>query len=240
MSGKKGKKGNKSLSKMFDSIKKDGRKTLTVEESLKVLETYGVPVVEYETAKTAEDAVDASEKIGYPVVMKVISKKATHKTDVGGVAIGLQTDKEVEDAFSKMKNKVKKASADFDGVLIQPMVGSDSYAQEIIVGGKKDPQFGQTIAFGLGGIFVEVFEDIAFRVVPIEREDARDMMEETKGYKLLSGHRGKMYDVGAVENILMKVSKLLDENDAIAELDVNPVMVLMKGALAVDGRIILE
>jgi acyl-CoA synthetase (NDP forming) len=135
---------------------------------------------------------------------------------------------------------VKKASADFGGVLIQPMVGADSYAQEIIIGGKKDPQFGQTIAFGLGGVFVEVFEDISFRVVPIENHDAESMMKETKGYKILSGHRGKTYDIKSVEEVLMKTSKLLEENEGIAELDINPLMVLKKGALAVDGRIILE
>jgi acyl-CoA synthetase (NDP forming) len=111
---------------------------------------------------------------------------------------------------------------------------------EIIVGGKKDAQFGQTVMFGLGGIFVEVFGDVSFRVVPIEKKDALEMMQETKGYKILKGYRGKKHDVNAVADVLVKVSKFLEKNDEVAEMDINPLIVLPHGAVGADARIIVE
>jgi len=175
--------------------------------------------------------------LGYPVVLKAISKKVSHKTDVGAIFLSLYSEKAVQDAFDEISKNVKKAKAKLDSVLVQKMIVG---GQEIMIGGKKDPQFGQTIAFGLGGIFVEVLEDVAFRVVPITKKDAEKMMKEIKGYKILSGFRGKKYDTGAIVDALMKISKMLDENQNIAELDLNPIIALPKGTIAVDARIILE
>jgi acetyl-CoA synthetase (ADP-forming) len=223
-------------------VGKKKEKTLNVVESFDFLKKYKIPIADYEVAKTIEDAVKGAKKIGYPVVMKVVSEKATHKTDVGGIIVDIDSDKELHAAFDKIKRKIKRAKADFGGVVVQKMLGAGGVAeaQEVIVGGKKDPQFGQTVAFGLGGVFVEVFEDVAFRVVPIEQKDADSMIKETKVYKILAGARGRKYDIAAVSKILMKASKMLDENKNIVELDINPVMVMSKGAYAVDARIVLN
>lgn len=221
-------------------VKKEGSKVLTITESFEMLKKYKIPIADYEIAKTADDAAKAAKKIGYPVVLKAISKKAIHKTDIGGIILDIKSEKEVPTAFDKIKKNLKKVGADFGGVVVQEMVGGGTDSQEIIIGGKKDPQFGQTIAFGLGGVFVEIFEDITFRVVPITTKDAEEMIKEIKGYKILSGYRGKKYDTVALSNILLKVSKLLEENEDIVELDINPIMALPKGAVAVDARAVIK
>lgn len=220
---------------------KKGR-VLDVVESLEFLKKYRIPIADYVAARTIDDALAAAKKIGYPVVLKVISEKATHKTDVGGIVVDVDSDKELHAAFNKIKKNMRKAKADFGGVVVQSMIGSGAVtkAQEVIIGGKRDPSFGQTVAFGLGGVFVEIFEDITFRVVPLEKKDAESMIKETKGYKVLSGARGNKHDIQAISDIIMKTSRMLEENKNIAELDINPVMVLPKGAYAVDARIVLE
>lgn len=221
---------------------KKKERVLNVIESLEFLKRYRIPLAEYAVAKDAPDALKAAKKIGYPVVLKVISEKAVHKTDVGGIIVDIDSDKELKAAFDKIRRNMKKAKADFGGVVVQKMIGSGvvGKAQEVIVGGKLDPSFGQTVAFGLGGVFVEVFEDITFRVVPLKEKDAEDMIKDIKGYKVLMGARGKKYDIKAISDIIMKTSKMLDENKDIAELDINPVMVLPKGAYAVDARIVIK
>jgi acyl-CoA synthetase (NDP forming) len=137
-----------------------------------------------------------------------------------------------------MLQKFKKFSKEkFEGILVQKMVRG---GEEVLVGGKKDPQFGQTIAFGLGGVFVEVMDDVAFRMVPIKRRDAEEMVHEIKGYKILKGYIGKSYDVKSIEDILLKVSNFLEKNKNVSELDVNPLIVSKEGSVAVDARIVLE
>lgn len=222
---------------IFNKAKKEGRKILTIDESFEVLKEYKIPVADYAVVKSKSDAVEAAKQLGYPVVLKAISKKVSHKTDVGAIFLSLYSEKAVQDAFDEISKNVKKAKAKLDSVLVQKMITG---GQEVMIGGKKDPQFGQTIAFGLGGIFVELLEDVAFRIVPIKKEDAEKMMKEIKGYKILSGFRGKKYDTGAIVDALMKISKMLDENQNIAELDLNPIIALPKGTIAVDARIILE
>lgn len=222
---------------IFNKAKKEGRKILTIDESFEVLKEYKIPVADYAVVKGKSDAVEAAKQLGYPVVLKAISKKVSHKTDVGAIFLSLYSEKAVQDAFDEISKNVKKAKAKLDSVLVQKMIVG---GQEIMIGGKKDPQFGQTIAFGLGGIFVEVLEDVAFRIVPITKKDAEKMMKEIKGYKILSGFRGKKYDTSAIVDALMKISKMLDENQNIAELDLNPIIALPKGMIAVDARIILE
>lgn len=222
---------------IFNKAKKEDRKILTIDESFEVLKEYRIPVADYAVVKSKSDAVEAAKQLGYPVVLKAISKKVSHKTDVGAIFLSLYSEKAVQDAFDEISKNVKKAKAKLDSVLVQKMIVG---GQEIMIGGKKDPQFGQTIAFGLGGIFVELLEDVAFRVVPITKKDAEKMMKEIKGYKILSGFRGKKYDTGAIIDALMKISKMLDENQNIAELDLNPIIALPKGTIAVDARIVLE
>jgi len=219
--------------------KKNKRKNLTEYESRQVLEKYKIPLARAELAKNPEHAAKFAKKIGYPVVLKIISPDVIHKTDVGGIIVGIKNEVELKDSYEKILKNVKKKAprAKIHGMLVQKMVGD---GLEVIVGGKKDVQFGQTVMFGLGGIFVEVFGDVSFRVVPIGKKDAKDMIEETKGYKILRGYRGKNYDVNAVADVLIKVSKLLEKNDEIAEMDINPLIVLPRGAVAVDARIVVE
>ncbi len=214
-------------------------RTLNIVESKKVIEKYGVKFADSRLARSVEEALIVANSIGYPVVLKVVSNEISHKTDVGGVAVGISGDTELQNAFRKIMGSVKrKASrAKVQGMLVQKMVEDGA---GVLIGSKRDPQFGQVIAFGLGGTFVEVMEDVAFRIVPIGKKDALDMMAETKGFKILDGYRGKSYDVDAVATLLTKVSKMLEKRRDIVELDINPVIALKKGAVAVDARIVLE
>ena len=225
---------------IFKKVKRAKRKNLTEAEAREVLKFYRIPLVEAEIVKNLEEAKSFVKKVGYPVVLKVISPQIIHKTEVGGVILNIRSDKELFEAFHEIMKNVERSmpNAEIKGFFIQKMMPRD---YEVIIGGKKDPTFGQTIAFGLGGIFVEVFEDVSFRVVPISKEDAREMIQEIKGYKILKGYRGKKpADINTLIDILLKTSKMLEENEEIKELDINPVFALHKGAYAGDARIILE
>ena len=226
-------------SQIFKKVKKDKRKNLLESEAREVLEYYKIPVVKGKLAKKVFEAITFSKEIGFPVVLKIVSRDIIHKTDVGGVFLNLNSEKEVEQAFNQIIKNVKKhkPKARIDGILVQKMIED---GQSVIVGGKRDPQFCQVVMFGAGGILVELIEDVAFRVVPISKKDAEEMMEETKIYKILKGHRGKKYDVNSVLNILLKTSKLLEQNPEIKELDLNPVIVLPKNAFVVDARIVVD
>ncbi len=228
------------LKELFKKIKKSRRKNLTELESREVLEHYKIPLVKGEIIKSLKEAKEFVEKVGYPVVLKVVSPQIIHKTDVDGVILDIDNEKKLYQAYHEIiKNVEKKApKASINGLFIQEMVKEGI---EVIIGGKHDSTFGQTIAFGLGGIFVEVFEDVSFRVVPITKEDAIEMMKEIKSYKILKGYRGKKpADLEALTDILLKTSKMLGENPEIKELDINPVFALPKGAVAVDARIIIK
>ena len=229
-----------SLKGIFESVKRKKRNNLTELESRKVLEYYEIPLVKAEIIKDLESAKKFVEKIGYPVVLKVVSPQILHKTDVGGVVLNISNEKELYQAYHQIiKNIEKKApKAKIDGFFIQEMLPND---REVIVGGKKDPTFGQTIAFGMGGVFVEVLEDVSFRVVPITRQDAIEMLKEIKALKILKGYRGKSpVDFEALVDILLRTSKMLESNPEIKELDINPIFALTDRAVAGDARIIVE
>ncbi len=226
-----------SAKKIFSKIRKEKRKLLAIDESFDVLKKYKIDIADYAVVKDVKEAVTAADKLNYPVVVKIISKKVTHKTDIGGIQVDLNSSEEVKKAFDKISKNVKKAKVSIDGFMVQKMINN---GQLVIIGGKKDPQFGQTVVFGAGGIYVEAFDDIAVRVTPITEKDAKEMMEETDIYSTLKNFRGKTYDIDALQDILMKVSKMLEENQEIAELDINPILALQKGAVAVDARILLE
>ena len=222
--------------KIFKKIRAQRRIFLSLHESMQVLQYYKIPFVRAELAKNAEEAVGFARKIGYPVVLKISSPNIIHKTEVGGYILNLNSEEEVRTAFNKIIGSVKKNApkAKIQGMLVEKMI---ERGQDVIIGGKKDPQFGQTIMFGLGGALVEVLEDVSFRVVPLEKKDAEKMIQETKRYKILKGYRGKTYDIKALIDILLKTSRLLEKNQEIKELDINPIIVLPKGAFAVDARI---
>ena len=219
---------------------KEGRKFLLETEAKTVCMEYGIPVTKFQLAKNEVEAVKFAEEIGYPIVLKIVSPDIIHKSDVGGVVIGLKTAKDVRNAYKQILGSIKKHKADAKivGVLVQEMAPSST---EVIVGAIKDPQFGPALMFGLGGIFVEVLKDVTFRVAPITVDEAREMITEVKAYPLLKGYRNQPpADIEAIVQILLNTSRLVMEHQEIKELDLNPIMVYEKGAKTVDARIILE
>ncbi|MEM2897063.1 MAG: acetate--CoA ligase family protein [Candidatus Bathyarchaeia archaeon] len=217
----------------------EGRKGLLEPEAKTICKEYGIPTPEFALAKNVDEAIDFSEKIGYPVVLKIVSPDIIHKTEAGGVLIDLKNRNDVKKGFKKILENSKnyKPDARIVGVLVQKMAPQST---EIIVGGIKDPQFGSTLMFGLGGIFVEVLKDVTFRVVPITEEDAKEMIKEIKAYPVLKGYRGqKPRDEDAITKILLASSRLMLENEEIDQMDLNPIMVYERGASVVDARIIL-
>ena len=200
----------------------------------KLLSKYGISYPASELASSPAGAAGAASKIGFPVAMKVISPQVTHKSDRGGVILGVGSGPEAEKAYHLLMERYRGVKV--DGILVQKMAGKG--AVELIVGGKRDAQFGQLIMVGLGGIFVEVFRDVSFRVCPITRGDAEEMVRELKAYPILAGARGrKPVSQPALAATMLKVSKLLEKEDP-AEFDINPLMADEKGCLAVDMRII--
>jgi acetyl-CoA synthetase (ADP-forming) len=221
-------------------LKKEGRLVLTEFESKKILKQAGVPVIETRLAKTPKEAVAISQKMGFPVALKIASPDILHKSDSGGVRLSLNSASEVRNAYREILDGARKnyPSSSILGVSVQKMAKPGT---EVIVGTSKDPQFGPVMMFGLGGIFVEVLKDVSFRIIPLNRKDAREMIEEIKGYPLLKGYRGKdPADIPALIEIILKISNLMELNPEIKELELNPILAYRKGALGVDARIILE
>jgi len=227
-------------SKIFMIANKESRKSLLETEAKTVCMEYGIPVTKFQLAKNEAEAVKFAEEIGYPIVLKIVSPDIIHKSDVGGVVVGLKTAKDVRNAYKQILESIKKHKTDAKivGVLVQEMAPSST---EVIVGAIKDPQFGPAVMFGLGGIFVEVLKDVTFRVAPITVDEAREMITEVKAYPLLKGYRNQPpADIEAIVQILLNTSRLVMEHQEIKELDLNPIMVYEKGAKTVDARIILE
>lgn len=225
---------------IFDEVKKEGRSILTEIESKRVLKQIGVPVVETRLAMNQKEAVSISQRIGFPVVLKITSPDVVHKTDSGGVRLGLRNGSEVKKAYDDISKSVKKKypRAFIHGISVQKMAPPGT---EVIVGTSKDPQFGPVIMFGLGGIFVEVLKDVSFRVIPVKQKDAQEMIQEIKGFPLLRGYRGKEpANIPALVGMILKISKFINENPQIREMELNPIFAYKNKALAVDARIILE
>jgi len=219
---------------------KEGRKNLLETEAKTICMEYGIPITKFKLAKNEDEAVKFADAIGYPAVLKIVSPDIIHKSDVGGVLVGLKNAGGVRNGYNLIMKNVKKHNekAGIVGILVQEMAPSST---EVIVGTIKDPQFGQTLMFGLGGIFVEVLKDVTFRIAPVTADEAREMISEVKAYPLLKGYRGMPpADIDAIVKILLSTSKLAMEHDEIKELDLNPIMVYRKGAKTVDARIILE
>ena len=225
---------------IIEEVRRASRTLLTEIESKALLCEAGIPTVETKLARTKEEAVLTSKKLGFPVALKIVSPEITHKSDVGGVKLGLKTSKQVGQAYDEVLSAVRQSypTAKVDGVSVQRMARPGT---EIIIGMTKDAQFGPVLMFGLGGILVELLKDVSFRIVPLEREDAREMVHGIKGYPLLEGYRGKeSVDVSFLEEMLVKLSRFVDTHPEIKELDLNPVFAYHDGAVAVDARVILE
>lgn len=233
--------GNQEKVGQFIESAQDEQRDLLLDEAVEVLEAYGIPTMRSLTATTAEKAREAAETLGYPVAMKLISEHISHKSDVGGVQLNLRDGSAVMDAYREMASCVDRAYPEcvVDGVLVQPMaVGG----RELIVGGRQDRQFGPVVMVGLGGIFVEIFEQATIRVAPISEQEAQAMIEELSGSQILFGARGqKRFDIGAIVDTLLRVSRLLMDFPEIRELDINPLRIFHEGegCLALDARMIL-
>jgi 4-hydroxybutyryl-CoA synthetase (ADP-forming) len=227
---------------IFENVRKNGRSNLLEEEGYEVLEAYGFPTPKSILCTTEQECMNAANQIGYPLVMKIVSPDIIHKSDAGGVKVGIKTDDELKNSFRTItENALKyKSDAKIKGVLVQEMVKS---AKETILGASQDPTFGPVIMFGLGGIYVEVLKDVVFRIVPIDEQEAINMVESIKTIKLLKGVRGeKSSDLRAISDSLQRLSQLVVDFQEIKEFDINPLLVLEegKGARVVDARIILR
>lgn len=216
-----------------------GRTVLTEIEAKLVLGGAGIDCNQTQLASDKSQAVSLSEKIGYPVVLKVSSVDITHKSDAGGVKVNLQDQESVEQAFDDIMNSCRESypDADIEGVAVQGMATPGT---EIIIGMTKDASFGPVVMFGLGGVFVEVLKDVAFRVVPIDETDAAEMMDEIQGKALLAGYRGhEPVNLSCLQDMLIKLSEFVHDTPGIQEIDMNPVFAYGDRAMVVDARIIL-
>ena len=233
---------NKEACELIFHAKQDGTKILTEFESTKILQKYKLPVVKSGLAFSAEQAGEIASDLGFPVVMKVMSEEIVHKFDVGGVELNINSKNEAESAFQKITSNVKEKmpGAVVKGIQVSQQIPAGF---EVILGIKKDASFGPVIMFGAGGIFVEVFKDVSFRISPVSKNIALELIHETKASKLLTGARGKMpADIDALADSIVKLSRLAVECPEIQELDINPLIVLDegKGCFVADANIILE
>ena len=233
--------GKRKVVEILNSIRKEGRRELTELESKRVLAAWGVSVNRTELARDLSEAVKAAREVRYPIVLKIASPDIIHKSEAKGVKVGLSSELELRQSFGELIDNARayKPDAKILGVTIQEYLPP---AREVIVGALQDPSFGATVMFGLGGVWVEVLEDISFRLAPLSVEDAREMIQEIKGYPVLAGIRGTPpADVGALIDIIQKVGQLAHEFSEITEMDLNPIFAFDdgKGAMVADARIIL-
>ena len=227
--------------RILNEAKAAGKNYLPEEEAVRILKAFNLPVLPGGLATTCEEAVLIANEIGFPVVMKIVSKDIVHKFDVGGVRLNIIGNEDTENAFRFIMENIKheKPDAEIKGIYVQKMVKG---GEEIILGVKKDPSFGPVIMFGLGGIFVEVFKDVSFRIAPVFKDSVSDMIREIKSYPILSGARGRSEkDIEAIEICIQRISQLAVECPQIVELDINPLIVLDKGkgCFVADTKIML-
>jgi acetyl-CoA synthetase (ADP-forming) len=228
-----------SSSDIVKSALSEGRPKLLEHEALRLMELYGIKVADYGFAATPAEAGLVSEKIGYPVVVKVVSPDISHKTDVGGVILGLKSRDEVVQGCERIMKNVseRQPGARVTGFLVQKMMPQ---GLEVIIGGTRDQVFGPVVMFGLGGIFVEVLRDVTFRVAPVSIQDALEMLGEIKASKILDGYRSQPpIDKNAIASMIVSLSNLMEENPSIFSVDLNPVIAYSSGAVVVDARVII-
>ncbi|HEV2193131.1 MAG TPA: 3-hydroxypropionate--CoA ligase [Nitrosopumilaceae archaeon] len=228
------------VTKVFEETIATDHKVITEDLSKAVLKKYGIKVPGYALVNSAKEATKAAKKLGYPLVMKVVSPQILHKTDVGGVKVGLQNEKDVKQAFNDMYKRLsKKKGVHLKGILLEKMVPQ---GVELIVGLQNDPQFGPVIMVGLGGVLTEIFKDVAFRMLPITIADAKSMLEELKGAKILQGYRGsKPIDQNMLAKALVQIGKIGTDNAGYFDsIDFNPIVVYPKSYYVVDAKILLR
>ena len=221
--------------KIIEKALKEGRGVLSEHESKELLRAYQIPVAREIIVNTEGELLKAAKDIGYPLVMKGCSPDLTHKTEQGLVKLDLRNDQEARTAFQEIMTSMEDQQK---AVLVQELVKG---SRELMVGMTRDAQFGPCVMFGLGGIFTEILKDISFRVAPIEKRDAKEMMQEIKGYKILENVRGMpAADLEELSEILIRVGEIGLENDAIKEIDVNPLIISGSKPVAVDALVVLN
>ncbi|MEO8675127.1 MAG: acetate--CoA ligase family protein, partial [Casimicrobiaceae bacterium] len=230
----------KEVRRILDRVKADGRTSLTAPEGKAVCDAYGIPVPKEGVATTPAQAAKIASAMGYPVVLKIVSPQILHKTEAGGVLVGVKTAAEAKKGFATIMANAKKYNrkAELAGVQVQQMVGG---GQEVIIGAVTDPSFGKLVAFGLGGVLVEVMKDITFRLAPASKDDALSMLDGIAAAEILKGVRGaKGVNRAALAGVIRSVSQLIADFPEIAEMDLNPVFADDKGATAADVRIVVD
>jgi len=214
---------------------KEGRTALSEHESKEILASYQIPVSKEIAVNNAETLMKAVQEIGYPLVLKGCSSEISHKTEKGLIRLDIRNDNEAKEAFEEIIRRMGDAKG---SVLVQEMVKGQ---RELVIGLTRDPQFGPCVMFGLGGIFTEILKDISFRLAPLEKKDALDMMQDIKGHKILDKIRGmEAADKDMLVDILINVGKIGLENEAVKEIDINPVILSGSRPVAVDALIVLE
>jgi len=224
----------------IEQFKKEGRKFLPEPISEEILASYNIPIPQACLAENVEKAVECARKIGFPIVLKIVSPQIIHKSEAGGVIANIDRETELRKAFYRILENARKynSQAKIEGIYVQKMLPP---AREVIIGTTRDKQFGPVIMFGLGGIFVEVFKDVVFRVAPINKEEAREMIDEIKGLAILRGVRGeKSIDFTSLSEAIANTSQLAVDFPQIEQLDINPICLYPENIYALDARIILE
>ncbi len=225
---------------IIEQARNEGRSVLTEIESKELLGQSGINVNDTRLAASPTEAASLGGQLGFPVVLKIASPDIVHKSDAGGIRLGLETSEQVEQACNEIVEAAGQAypGVRIHGVSVQKMAAP---GVEVIIGMSKDPQFGPVLMFGLGGVWVEILKDVSLRVIPVTRRDVRDMIKEIKGYKMLTGYRGQPpVDESKLQNMLLAVADFVTQYPVIKELDLNPVIARHDGAIAVDARIVLE
>lgn len=214
---------------------KEGRTALSEYESKQLLATYGIPVTREILVDDVKDLTAATQEIGFPVVLKACSSEIAHKTEKGLIRVDIRNDKEARTAFEEIMSKSEGSE---HGVLVQEMVKGQ---RELVIGLTRDVQFGPCVMFGLGGIFTEILKDISFRIAPLEKRDAFEMMRDIKGYKILEAVRGmEAADVDSLADILISVGQIGLDNERVKEIDINPVILSGSKPVAVDALVVLD
>jgi len=209
---------------------------LTEFESKELLQVLGISVPIQKLTKSKKETISAAEEIGFPIVLKLIAEDVIHKSDTGAVKLNLKSKEDIDKAYDELMNIPSQMEKK---ISVQKM--ADEPITELIIGMTTDPQFGPALMFGIGGILVELLEDVSFRIAPITEYDAREMISEIKGFPILDGYRGKpKADINAIIDVLLKISDFVIKHEEINEMDLNPVFIYEKGLICVDARIILK
>src|ERR1700749_2288729 len=226
--------------KILDAVKASGRTSLTAPEGKLVCDAYGIPVPKEGVASSAAEAAKLASGMGFPVVLKIVSPEILHKTEAGGVIVGIKTAEDAQKTYDTILANAKKYKADakIEGVQVQQMLAGGT---EVIVGSITDGSFGKLVAFGLGGVLVEVLKDITFRLAPATKQDALSMLDGIQAHEMLKGVRGgDPVDRDALADVIVKVSQLVSDFPEIVELDLNPAFATKKDAIAADVRVVVD